>query len=170
MPFSFTKVAEPLILKGWNVTKVKTHRGSDGEGFNAELLFNRERVAHVLNDGGGGCNIYYWMKGKEAGNEVAAKQFRDDCKALPVEVYEGITINPDEDMGMDYLTFEFAMVLQIKKLAKKEILFLKADETLEVGEKVQYRRWKTPYSAAAASALRAKFPACRILNEELQYV
>ena len=49
-----------LRSKGWSVANVVTFRGTEGFGFNAELLYNGQKVAFIIDSGNGGCYSYQW--------------------------------------------------------------------------------------------------------------
>ena len=45
----------------YKVAKVKTFKGREGEGFNADLIRDGKKVAEVINDASGGCLDFHWL-------------------------------------------------------------------------------------------------------------
>ncbi len=44
----------------FRLAKMQTMQGRESEAFNAELQEDGKTVAHVSNDGNGGCHRWYW--------------------------------------------------------------------------------------------------------------
>ena len=48
-------------MSTYTVSKVKTFKGREGEGFNADLLCDGKKVGEVINDASGGCIDFHWL-------------------------------------------------------------------------------------------------------------
>lgn len=49
----------------YSVNGIKTFRGMEGHGFNANLLADGKKVCFIMDEGNGGCYSYEWADNKE---------------------------------------------------------------------------------------------------------
>ena len=73
----------------YKVTKVKTFKGREGEGFNADLLKDGKKVAEVINDASGGEVDFHWLDFKSpsafVNNWVGYQGQPTDIRCTPEE-------------------------------------------------------------------------------------
>lgn len=67
-----------MTIKGVEATKIKTHRGEDGVGYNATLVIDGRPVASIFNGGDGGPTYLRDVK-----DRAAVERFEAAVKALP---------------------------------------------------------------------------------------
>jgi len=136
---------------------IKTFRGMEGEGYNADLYRDGKKVAFVIDDATGGMLDVEWLDRKEE------KILADHCKTLPDRpagfLDEGkepmMAVTPEifiEDLVNDALLLKDAA-----KLTKGKIAFVDKGKmwTMKLGAHTL---------EAATAHVRAKHPEASILN------
>jgi hypothetical protein len=90
--------AVPDLYGGFRLTKVRTFRGRDGDGFSAVLTENARPVAEVVNEGNGGASFVRFTDGPRS---APAVRFAAAGKVLAPDAVE-----PDEDLVWRLVTVE----------------------------------------------------------------
>lgn len=124
----------------YTIKGVKTFRGMEGQGFNATLCRDGKPVAHVDDEGCGGCYNWRWLV------KDAELPFKTHVRnELPDVEFER------EDHFVSRLVDEYQEDRTLRRWCKGKTVFrLRADSA------DTYRTLTKPYSAAAAAHLRAK--------------
>ena len=124
----------------YTIKGVKTFRGMEGQGFNATLCRDGKPIAHVDDEGCGGCYNWRWLvKDAEALFKAHVKQ------QLPAVEFE------PEDHFISRLVDELQEERTLRRWCKGKTVFrLKADAP------GSYHTLTSRYSAAAAAHLRRK--------------
>lgn len=128
---------------GFALRKAKTHEGREGIGLNADIHLNGRKVAHVLDDGNGGCFRYYWTDhdARRAFLAVAKAQHPDD-------------VEPDDTLVNDlFARFEAERGAK-RDLSRKIVVLVDG----------QLRTAKVQPTPAAVTAAVAQWPNARVLN------
>jgi len=126
-------------MSKYEVKNVKSFRGREGYGFNASLYRDGKRVAHVDDEGNGGCYRYHWLDWEagrvEIPTTVNGKDFMlkvtREQKAFMEHVKAAGKYGDfePEDSCVAELVDEYEANKQYKKWCKKSIVFrLKGDE------------------------------------------
>jgi hypothetical protein len=124
------KNAEKIINSSiWSVKGVKFMTGHDCDSMECSLYKDRKRVATVWDDSWGGDFQYTWIK------EDLSEEFENFAKSLgEVEHNEySDSITYDGDCVVDVLVNTFEENKRLKKLCKKETLFLLPEDNKEEG-------------------------------------
>ena len=88
---NYEKGKRLIADSNFSVKKVKTFRGHDGQGVNADVYHGRKKIAEVDDDGwGGGLSIHYFENGEwtKAGGLQIPQIITDFLKTLPTHTYE----------------------------------------------------------------------------------
>ena len=93
-------ICKLLKSKGWSVGNVVTFMGTEGHGFNADLLLNGKKVAFVIDSGNGGCYSYQWS------DPAAEPKLATDTK--------GMAEFEADDWGIAHLVDDFEQAWQKK--------------------------------------------------------
>lgn len=165
----------------WTVAKVKTWRGTDGEGFQGDLLLNGKRVAFFHEEGCGGEMLWEWA-GDGTGRTIMhmarpngigeyEKRYRAFVNALPpekirddAEAWEK-SLYPDGERKWNYDTYIASLVdmlfiqRTISRKAKRAILYRLPGDTDHC-----YREWKVPPTPERIAKVLEKFPEAVILS------
>lgn len=141
----------------YSVTKVKTFRGREGEGFNATLLCNGKPVAHVDDDANGGCYDFHWLAKDRAQAQADEAALNAYVKTLPEFTVFGTTLEHDADTFVSELVEEVSLRKQFARMIKASVLLV-VDGTLRNTK----RGTNTP---TAIAAVKARHPTATILNE-----
>jgi hypothetical protein len=103
------------------VRKVKTFRGHDGQGFNAELWLDGKKVADVFDAAYGGCFEYTWD------DRSAEAKIEAHVKTLPKETAtfgtKKVTITPDMDTLVSSLIDKWEEAKQLRRWCTNKIVF-----------------------------------------------
>lgn len=136
----------------YSVKNVKTFRGMEGYGFNATLYRDNKRVAHVDDEGNGGCYRYHWFDYEKPRVEVTYKTYDGKDwtrKATPEEAKfieylksEGKDGEIEfEDCFVGELVDDYENNKRFKRYCKKETVF-----RLYGDDEGAWRTLKVPYS------------------------
>lgn len=107
----------------YSVAKVKSFRGTDGYGFNVDLLKDGRRIAFVIDEGCGGCLHFEWLDIKDKG------VLEEHVKTLPPLKSQYGDMVLDIDLFVSSLVDEHESEKKLKRLCRTKTLFrLKADE------------------------------------------
>ena len=152
----------------WSVRKVKTFLGSEGHGFNAELLRNGQPVAFVIDGAQGGNYAWEWY-GKYHAVEIHSLSYQDEPftyeghpeEKLFVEYahsqtyeckYLGRTTHKSADMYMAELVDAHQINKRFRTLSKKRTLFRLKGEA-----EGAWSSLKQPYSATSKEYLEKTY-------------
>ena len=83
---NYQKGKQLIANSDFSLKKVKTFRGHDGDGVNADVYHNKKKIAEVDDDGwGGGLSIHYFDNGEltKAGGLKVPQIITDFLKTLP---------------------------------------------------------------------------------------
>lgn len=154
----------------YSVTKVKSFRGMEGQGFNATLLKNGAKVAFVIDEGNGGCYRYEWADGFRETPESEA--FAAYAKSLPPM--------PSTFAGMEPLDMHDDLLVSIlvdrAEIEKKMRNWCKKKTVVQIGNDIGtdvYTTFKVPWTEETKPKygvyFAQKYPGqrIRILNEEV---
>jgi len=171
----------------FSVKKVKTFRGHDGQGVNADVYHGRKKIAEVDDDGwGGGLSIHYFENGEwtKAGGLQIPQIITDFLKTLPTHTYEehfsnvGFSIDEDKkDEVMEWNIEDFFNELidsvlerrEFKKILRK-VCALKDDEGEKRIVSWKYKSsdlkkiYRTDNGVAPLSEILSKQGEVKILN------
>ena len=166
----------------YSVNAVKSFRGMEGHGFNANLLQDGKKVAFVIDEANGGEYHYEWLDHNEPRVEGKYRNYKDEIltrKMTPAEkaFNEYVLSFPSEDMGaglgvmylnedcvMGKLVGEFEQDKQMIGWCKKSVVFsVKGDKEGE------FRTLKTLWKGNEVKIkeyIGKKYGSdCEILNE-----
>lgn len=160
-----TPAQTPTQTPTFEVKKVKTFMGMDCPGYNLDLWMNGELIAHVVNDGSGGCTNFHYV------NFPVGKSFEAYCKSLPPEIQtdeQGKRLWPnglpmDAELFVDRLFERHKIEKKLRNACKKSVLFKLPKDPADT-----YRTWKTPFTPAAKAQLMAKHPGVAFFNEAME--
>lgn len=143
----------------YSVTGIKSFRGREGYGFNANLHRDGRKVAFVMDEADGGELRYEWA-GKDAATRAADQQaLADYCATLqPVEFHgHSLTMNPDLFLSTLVEDAENAKRIErsLRIALKKHVLFVLDGKMLQS---------KAPPSQELIARLTANNPGAVILN------
>jgi hypothetical protein len=161
--------AAAFDLKGY-----KSWEGRDGIGYQFTLTHEGVPVAQVTEHGNGGCLRVDWhgltagpaatpaQRKKAAAQAAQTGKARSALKTIvaatpDIDVGHGILVKADEDIVLGSLV----EVADIRKLTKKKTVFAEADKVYTLN---------TPYTAAVAAHVAAKYPNAVVLNTLAVYV
>ena len=141
------------------VKNVKSFMGTEGHGFNATLYVDGVRTAFVIDSAHGGPFDWQIL------NEKMYKFFSAFVLSHPPILEDGLTLKKDEDWIMSDLVADYELNRDMKRLCKKQTLFLLQGDKIEEG----YRTLNIPYNDKAKAYLEKKYgnKVARILNEEV---
>jgi len=152
------------------VSKVKTFMGMDTQGFNCMLHFKGEKVASVVNDGGGGETMYHFVSREaEAAVLEYAKGLNMPNWALKKEDFpDGLEDKNGRtrlDDAVEIAMGDEAMKKKVKRAMKTKTLF---NAPGDKEKDIAYRTLNMPWGPAAKKVLEEKFPGQKlhIYNEE----
>lgn len=134
--------------------------GHEGGAMKCDLYVDGVLAAHVENEGCGGSNNYRWVGYTNQWQTPANVQAFID--AQPEQDMCGMMMKPDLDCLVEDAIHDFEIAKKVAARCKKVLVF-----ALPTDEKGVIREYKTPYTPAAAKAVRAKFPTAIIYNEAL---
>ena len=143
----------------YSVSGVKSFRGREGYGFNANLHRDGRKVAFVIDEADGGMLRFEWH-GKDAATRAADEQaLADYCATLaPVDV-DGHLLTMDPDSFLAVLVEDFENAKRVERsmriALKKHVLFV-VDGTL--------MQSKAPPSQELIDRLTANNPGAVVLN------
>lgn len=146
----------------YEARKVKTFQGREGQGYNAELWEDGQRVATVIDSGNGGCPMFNWMDHAEG---AAQRRFEEHAKSLPPLKIEGWgkPLDMHADLLMGELVEDALALAKLKRAMKKYLCCIKPGEDWKKG----WTQYRAPYTPALAAQVRAKTPGIIILNETM---
>ena len=151
----------------YKVKNIKTFRGMEGIGFNANLYRGTKKIALVIDDAQGGPFRYEWedykaervsIDGKDySGREFTYKGTPEEkllveyASSLPSIKHGGIEIPTSPDLIVEKLINEVEDRRHFKKLAKTKTLFrYEGDDT----SNNEWRVYKKPFSLEFIEALQ----------------
>ena len=101
---NYEKGKRLIADSNFSLKKVKTFRGHDGDGVNADVYHDKKKIAEVDDDGwGGGLSIHYFENGEwtKAGGLKIPQTITDFLKTLPTHSYKehfaDVGFSVDED-------------------------------------------------------------------------
>jgi len=145
--------------------KLVTHRGMEGQGYNAELYADGRYMGHVLDEGCGGSPFVYW---KNPADRTAVEAY---IGTLPVEVFDPKADPTGAELWPDGMKQNLETVLgklvdrtpfqkRINRDLKKYVCF-----RLPKDVEPDYRMIRIAPTPEAIARVRAKYPQAAILNE-----
>ncbi len=151
-----------MKIEGVTATKIKTHRGRDGVGYNATLTINGKPVAAILNEGCGGPTYLRAVKDRDA---VAA--FEAKVAALPPEPLDmGNGETRMVEVGVDYflasLVEDVLEDQRIRRLAKTNVVLRLPNDPPGT-----YRTVKMTLDEKGRQWITAKHPNAEVVNDKL---
>ncbi len=151
-----------------NVELKKVHQiqGDETPCFNAEVWADGKKVAHVRNDGHGGCCMWDWTVGQEirdALQALAAERFPHPAAMDGYPVVQRYWYSEVKDQLVYGLLDDLTEQKWLKRKCKASILFRKAGEVYERGV---WSEARGPYTPALGEALRRRFGAATIIANE----
>ena len=109
------------------VRRVKSFKGHDGMGFNADLFVDGVQVAEVIDTASGGQYEYFWTN-KANGMEKKLEDYAASLPHLPNE-FDKKLYPQDLDSVVARLIDEFESVKQLKRWCSTKIVYrLKGDK------------------------------------------
>jgi hypothetical protein len=127
----------------YSVKKVKTFRGSDFDGYNAELYRGKMKVADILDEGNGGEVMIDWDdrtaskvritakghdgKPREYDGTPEQKILIDFIATLPPEIYDEYTLDVSDDMFVGALVDAFEEDKKLRRMCKKKTVVKTTD-------------------------------------------
>jgi hypothetical protein len=131
----------PSDANKYEVAKIKTFRGMEGEGLNAVLLKNGKKVADILDEGNGGEMYYDWIdmnKGVEEGQFQAFVEFQRG--KIPADKVDADGFNDHNLFCADIWVWDEANRIlddrRNSRACKKTTIF-------QVGDKIGSEEWRT---------------------------
>lgn len=143
----------------YSVTGVKSFRGREGYGFNANLHRDGRKVAFVMDDADGGEFNYEWSAKDRAQARADEQALADYCKTLPPVEFQGASLTMNADLFLGELV-EAAENAQ--RLARHVRIQLKKHVVFVAEGKI--RASAAPPTAALIASFAAKYPGAMILN------
>lgn len=146
----------------YTVTGVKSFRGREGYGFNATLHRDGRKVAHVIDDGNGGCYRYEWL-GKDLATQRADATALSDYAATlpPIEPGTGPVPALCVDMLVGELVDEAETMANIRKLLRRE---LKQRVLFVLDGTVKQTRTLIAITPAILTGAAKQWPTATLLN------
>lgn len=121
----------------YSVNGVKSFRGHDGNGFNANLLKYGKKIAFVQDMASGGCYDFHFVDGWKCQD---AQDFENYIKSLPEVDTDWGKMKQNADMFVAKLVGKFEDDRNVKRWCKTQVVFtVKSDK---LGE---YRTLKMLY-------------------------
>ena len=159
----------------YEVKAVKSFRGREGYGFNANLYHNGKKVCFVMDSGNGGCYRYEWtnrdvervsIKHPDSGYDYKVtpeeKILKDHVEALPeFECYGGM-MKHDSDTFISNLIDSYEYKKKLKSRCRTKTLFTLPD----CGENECYTI-KAKFCEKIKTFIMSKHPEAVILNETI---
>jgi sulfopyruvate decarboxylase TPP-binding subunit len=109
---------------------VKTFRGMDGVGYNANLYINGKKAAFCMNEGSGGPDRVEWVN--PSTRQAYAQPFAEWCQA-----HESVVGDVDkeyaEEVVLGAMVDAVMQARDLKRALRKSVLFRKPDETYDEG-------------------------------------
>lgn len=117
-----------MKIEGVEATKIKTHKGMDGVGYNATLTIHGKPVAAIFNEGSGGPTYLRDIK-----DHAAVEAFEAQVKALPPEPLDmGNGETRMVEVGTDYflgmLVDDALEDQRIRRLAKTNVVLRRPND------------------------------------------
>lgn len=167
----------------YKVAKVKTFKGREGEGFNADLIRDGKKVAEIINDASGGCLDFHWLDFAATRVDVNWTGYHNDpvvlhCTPQEAALYEFLRgktwtldlaghdadnspVQHDPESYASELVGKFLDDKRFRRMCKTQTLFrLMGDE---VGA---WRVIKAQYTLVLKERMQARYPTIvEVLNE-----
>ena len=131
----------------YSIKNVKTFRGMEGQGFNADLYKDGKKIAFVMDSAQGGCLDFEWIDRKEE------KIINDYAKTLPKSKTFGIEIEMDADIIIDNLVNDYLLDKEYKRKCKNNVVFKTKED-----EEGSYNVVKAEYNPDIKKRLMEKYP------------
>lgn len=128
----------------FSVNGVKSFIGTEGHGFNANLLADGKKVAFVIDSANGGCYDWHWVNPKDTVIPAELKKQAIEYAGDGFEV---------EDSFISMLVQDVQMMNDLKRRSKTSVLFV----TNENKNELEYFQKKTTNHAATTSQLAIKY-------------
>lgn len=136
-------------MNRYTLTKIKTFRGREGQGFNATLCCDGVPVAHIDDAANGGCYRWYWLAKDRAQMDADEAAFKAHVAANSTETFE------PEDAFVSAMVEDAQITRQVKGWLRKSVTFTS-------GRVI--RRTKAPPSDALIANIIKQYPGAQILN------
>jgi|TARA_Y100000310_G_scaffold233219_1_gene236079 hypothetical protein len=140
-----TKEMELTRKADWTLKGVKTFRGEECEGYNADLYLRGKKVAQADEAAQGGPLQWYWM------DRQAEALFDSFAKSLPnlESQYFPDGLEMDMDLLLGEMVSDFLQERDWKRICRKKTAIL-----LKSHGDGEYATYKQPYSPAFAKKVR----------------
>ena len=133
----------------YELKAVKTFRGMEGQGFNANLYRDGKKVALVMDSAHGGCYDYEWTSKDER------KIFDDYIETLPPSLEDWMNGKPmkafDDGVVSDLLN-EYYLAKDAKRVIRNGSFF--------VPSKMELRKYTGSITEAKRQHAKKKYPDC----------
>lgn len=155
----------------FEIKKVKKFMGMDCPGYNLDLWMNGQLIAHVVNDGSGGCTHFHYVDREGRPDRAVEKTFEDYCKALPPEIQndeQGKRLWPnglpmDAELFVSMLFGRWEVEKKVRRDCAKHTCF-----KLPQDGDGQFRIQKnTPFGDAIKARILSRYPNAVFINEAL---
>jgi len=167
---------------GYSVRKVKSFRGNEGLGFNAELCRDGKPVAYVMDDAGGGMYRWEWydreaprtkvsvggLCGGEHERNATPEEARllAHVRTLPKEESEwdkGMSYPVNDEIFVGGLVDDYENDRRLRRVCKTKVLF-----RLEGDKEGEYRTVKAAYDERTKAWMKATYgdAVVEVLNEK----
>lgn len=133
----------------FSVKGVKTFRGHDGYGFNANLYYKGKKIAFVLNDNWGGGLMFTW----EDNAPITEENFYAFVKTLPAVETEYGMLDMCSDIFVEDLVNVYNENKEYKRKCKSKTLIITTKCDTSKGEYIIYNR---PYGVEFKAWLKKK--------------
>ena len=127
----------------YSVNGVKSFKGREGDGFNANLLKDGKKIAFVIDSANGGMFDYEWVDRKS--ND--AQEFNNYLKTLPEEDTPYGKMKVDADLFVAKLVGQFEDDRNVKRWCKTQVVF-----TVKGDRFGEYRTLKMIYKGNESKA------------------
>lgn len=150
----------------YEVRNVKSFRGMEGYGFNADLHRDGVRIALVIDGGDGGCMIYEMADGsRHAHGHPEMMLLEEHCRQLPPYVSalcpEGMPVSVDMFMGL--LVDEYHIDKRLRTILRNEWLVTDGDKILS------WKKKRTP-EMVFRHTLKNRLPQAKVVNDMPEHV
>lgn len=103
-------------MSNYSITGLKTFRGNEGYGFNANLLIDGRKVAFVYDDANGGCYRYEWVAKSHEERDADRKALDAHAASLPrIPFGPDMGVDGDFQPDCDYVLDQLVQAAQVEK-------------------------------------------------------
>ena len=155
---NYTESIKIINNSKFSIKSIKTFKGREGYGINANLYYNNKKVAFLLDSGNGGCLDIDWDYVLRRGQYIsptivkeAELYLRNLAKSLPkttwgelseargrVGIDDSMPYDWDDEAIMNVLIDYYSLIITYNKWLKKVVIFNKKTKKIE--------RYKCPKS------------------------